>query len=131
MLARVRGLAWIAVLFSAAPVFGQSTAVAPPAHANFVTPPRDPEPPERLPDLFSSANLIDDALPRTMLRLRGNLASGFRRPTMAEIFQPKGGLPFSPGPPRPETNIDYQELETHLEYAVDTWFSVFLETPVR
>ncbi|MFO0967585.1 MAG: transporter [Gemmataceae bacterium] len=141
MPARVRALPWIAgfvLLGAVAPASAQSSVGGPaqasfagPARANFVSPPRDPEPPEALPDLFSSVNLIDDALPRTMLRLRGNLASGFRRPTMGELFQPKGGLPFSPGPPRPETNIDYQEMETHLEYAVDTWFSVFLETPVR
>lgn len=134
MLAQVRRLVWLAALVALLAMTGAVQAqgrTMKPARANLVNPPREEEPAEITPDVFSSVSFIDSALPRNMLRLRFDWAEGFRRPTMAEYFQPKGGLPFTPGPPRPETGLDYQDWTTYLEFAPDKWFSVFAETPVR
>ena len=41
------------------------------------------------------------------------------------------GTNFAPGPPLPETGVDYQEFIPYLERAFSTNFSMFVETPVR
>jgi hypothetical protein len=132
MLSQVRRLIGLAAGFCVltGTVAAQQTYRTP-ARTSFVNPPREPEAPEALPEVYSSVSLIDSAMPRTTLRLRADFVSGIRRPTMAEYFQPQGGLPFTPGPPRPETNLNYQEYAAYVEYAVDTWFSLFLEQPLR
>lgn len=133
MLSQVRRLVWFAVLAAAlseSGVSAQSTPLAP-ARTNFLTPPREEEPEEKLPDVFSTVAFIDSALPRNMVRTRFDWAKRFRRPTLAEHFQPKGGLPFSPGPRLPETNVDYMDLATHVEWSPDTWLSIFFESPIR
>lgn len=133
MLSQVRRLVWLAGLTAsvmAADARAQGRTMTP-ARTLFVTPQKEEAPAEIVPDVFANVALMDAALPRTQLRVRTDVAQGFRRPTMAEYFQPKGGLPFSPGPPLPETNVDYQEILASVEYALDKWFSVFLESPLR
>lgn len=135
MLTQVRRFCWLAallvVLAGTGPVRGQSRAPLSPARAMYVNPPREEEPEEKLPEVYSIVGFLDSALPRNTVRMRFDWAKNFRRPTLAEYFQPKGGLPFSPGPPRPETSLDYMDWTTYVEYAPDLWFSVFLETPLR
>src|SRR5688572_23612785 len=100
MPSQVRFLIWFAVLAlllgERSALFAQGRTLAP-ARANFINPPRDAEPEEGLPDVFSCVSFIDSALPRNMLRLRFDRVERFKRPTLAEYFQPKGGVPFSPG----------------------------------
>lgn len=135
MLSQVRGLVWIAavgaLLGQVRPISAQGRTALAPARTNFINPARDETPVEKLPDLFSCVSFIDSALPRNTVRLRFDNVQRFKRPTLAEYLQPKGGLPGTPGPPLPETNVDYMDLSTYLEYAPDTWFSVFVETPFR
>src|SRR5262249_52987145 len=54
----------------------------------------------------------------------------------AEFFYAKCGCfrpvdPRSPGPPLPETNVDYQDIRSYLEVAFANRLSVFAEVPVR
>lgn len=73
---------------------------------------------------------IDSAFPLSQFRFRFDAAWGNNRPTRGEFFYPRGGA-AGPGLPRPEPNVDFQELSTYLEYAPGPCFSVFLETPYR
>jgi hypothetical protein len=84
-----------------------------------------------LVDADSSVGYIDSALPRNTLRLRYDAAWDNNRPTRAEFFYAKGGVPFSPGPPLPETRVDYQEFTSYLEWALNPCFSVFAEGGFR
>jgi hypothetical protein len=80
----------------------------------------------------SDVAIIDSAQPRNMLRLRLDLGYDNIRPTRAEYFLAKGGLPFTPGLPLPETKIQsYQDASAYAEFAPVSFFSVFLETPMR
>jgi len=83
---------------------------------------------------------IDGAIPINMFRLRFDAAYGDNRPDRAEFFYAKcgcfrgvpvsqGGDPKAPGPPLPETNIDYQEVMAYLEVAFNKRFSAFVEVP--
>ncbi|HEX5272087.1 MAG TPA: transporter [Gemmataceae bacterium] len=85
---------------------------------------------------------VDDAVPFTHVRLRFDAAYDDNRPDRAEFFYGKCGCftngnagalfdPHAPGPLRPETSVDYQEVSTYFEYAVGTRFSAFVEVPVR
>lgn len=93
-----------------------------------VQPPPAPDP---VPDNESSVAFLDSALPRNTIRTRFDATFYNRTPTMAEFYQPKGGLPFTPGPPIPERNIHMMELNTYAEYAFQPWLSIFFETPIR
>ncbi|MBI3411668.1 MAG: transporter [Planctomycetes bacterium] len=132
--------AGLAVLLLAGPflvypnaVFGQASALSAPRISNVPTtgiPQTQPPPqPDPTPINESSTSFLDSALPRNTVRLRFDIADYNRTPTLAEFFQPKGGIPGSPGPPIPERNIHYQELTTYAEYAPQPWFSIFFETP--
>jgi hypothetical protein len=80
----------------------------------------------------SDVAIIDSSLPRNTLRLRLDLGYDLPVPTRAEYFMAKGGVPFSPGLPLPETKIQsYQEASAYVEFAPVSFFSVFLETPMR
>ena len=83
-----------------------------------------------LQDNDTFVSFIDSALPKSQVRLMFDDASRDRRPTRAEFFQPKGGLPGSPGPPLPETNVNYQQLMTHGEVVIIPSLSTFMETPL-
>jgi hypothetical protein len=91
-----------------------------------------PPPADNSPVGDSFVSIIDSAVPINTLRLRFDAAYHIPRPTRAEFFQAKGGVPFSPGMPLPEPNINsYQELNTYLEFAPLPFLSLFLESPVR
>ncbi len=75
---------------------------------------------------------LDSSIPRNTFRLRLDLGYDDVRPTRAEYLMARGGLPFSPGLPLPEPRINsYQEASAYVEYAPVSFFSAFLETPVR
>ena len=75
---------------------------------------------------------IDLAVPQTMFRLRYDSAYRNNRPDRAEFFYPKCGcFPGAPGPPKPETSVDFQEIWSYLEVALGKRFSVFADVPVR
>jgi hypothetical protein len=82
---------------------------------------------------------IDNAVPVTMFRLRYDAAYFNNRPDRAEFFYAKCGCfrMLNPpqldanGPPLVETSVDYQDVESYLEYALDLRWSVFTSIPVR
>jgi hypothetical protein len=82
---------------------------------------------------------IDNAVPVTMFRLRGDFAYRNNRPDRAEFFYAKCGCfrDLTPpqldahGPPLPETSVDYQEVAPYFEYAFAPRMSAFLTVPVR
>ena len=89
----------------------------------------------------SNVGYIDSAVPRTQLRVRFDAAYDDNRPDRAEFIYPKCGcfatLPpgsplrdvRAPGPPLPETRIDWQQINSYLEYAPTKCFSAFVEVP--
>jgi hypothetical protein len=91
----------------------------------------------------TAVGYLDSAIPMNMLRIRYDAAYDNNRPDRAEFFYPKCGCfatlpptnpnydPRAPGPPKAETNVDYQELTSYLEYAPVERFSAFIEVPVR
>jgi len=78
----------------------------------------------------SAVGYIDKAIPTSLVRLRFDAAYRNNRPTRAEYFYPRGGR-FGPGLPVFEPLIDYQELATYVEYAVQPELSIFLNVPIR
>lgn len=83
---------------------------------------------------------IDNAIPKTMFRLRFDAAYDDNRPDRAEFFYAKCGCFIgtpgffgrAPGPPAPnETSVDYQDISSYLEVALNNRFSGFVEVPVR
>ncbi|MBY0521911.1 MAG: transporter [Gemmataceae bacterium] len=87
----------------------------------------------------SNVGYIDNAVPMTQFRIRGDAAYGNNRPDRAEFFYPKCGCfaiagldPRAPGPPLPERKVDYQEITAYLELALPGQrFSGFAEVPFR
>jgi hypothetical protein len=77
----------------------------------------------------TNVSFIDSAVPFSNLRLRFDSGYDNIRPTRAEYLFPKGGLPFSPGPPLPETRVDAMQLSAHAEIALGNTFSLFVQTP--
>ncbi len=92
---------------------------------------------------FAGGGYIDSAIPVSQFRLRYDSAYNDNRPDRAEFFYPKCGCfatlpatdpnrdPNAKGPPLPEKSVDYQELRSYLEIALDKRFSAFVEVPVR
>jgi hypothetical protein len=88
---------------------------------------------------MDAAGYIDDAIPRSMIRLRFDAAYDDNRPDRAEFFYAKCGCfraasnftQRAPGPPLPETSVDYQEISTYIEYAASDRVSGFINLPVR
>jgi hypothetical protein len=80
----------------------------------------------------SDAGYIDNAVVRSRFRLRFDAAWDNPFPDRAEFFYPTCGcFPGAPGPPLPESSVDYQELEADLELALNRRMSAFVEIPVR
>ncbi|MCC6417119.1 MAG: hypothetical protein IT429_02600 [Gemmataceae bacterium] len=89
----------------------------------------------------SSIAYLDSAIPATQFRIRYDAGYGMNSPDRAEYFYAKCGCfrtapapftdPNAPGPPLPETNIDYQDIRGYLEYAVSERFSGFIDVPIR
>ncbi len=100
-----------------------------------ITNPNQSEPPPStdIPSVGQTGvSNLDSSVPQNTLRFRFDAGYNMPRPTRAEYFMAKGGLPFSPGLPLPEKRINsYQELTTYGEFAPVSFFSTFLETPVR
>jgi len=76
---------------------------------------------------------LDNALPITQFRLRFDAAYGDNRPDRGEFFYAKCGCfgGNAPGPPLPEKSVDYQDISTYFELAINNRFSGFVELPVR
>ena len=85
--------------------------------------------------LILDGGYIESAVPRSMARLRFDAGYNNNRPDRGEFFYAKCGCfrpqPGSNGPPRPERNVDYQELTTSVEVGVTQRFSAFFNIPVR
>jgi hypothetical protein len=85
---------------------------------------------------LSNVGYIDSAIPRSQIRFRFDAYYDNIRPDRAEFFYPKCGCFLAPGvrapgPPKPETRVDYQEATSYIEYAVSNRFSGFFEVPER
>jgi hypothetical protein len=92
---------------------------------------------------MAAPGYVDFAVPISQFRLRFDAAYDNNRPDRAEFFYAKCGCfatlppgnplrdPRAPGPPLPETKVDYQEIRPYLEYAFNNRFSAFFEAPVR
>lgn len=95
---------------------------------------------------ISPGGYIDDAIPRTSLRIRYDSAYDNNRPDRAEYFYAKCGcfrrLGIDPGAAGPvpngpnggrllETGVDYQDVRLQMEYALRSNASVFVELPFR
>jgi len=90
---------------------------------------------------------LDNAIPRTMFRLRYDAGFDMNRPDRAEYFYAEwrelsfhphgiqnGGVYFdarAKGPEQLPTSIDYQEASGYLEYAPTNRFSAFVDAPYR
>jgi hypothetical protein len=81
---------------------------------------------DNLSVLESNVAFIDSALPRNTLRLRLDLGYDMPRPTRAEYFMAASGLPLA----EPKIN-SYQDASAYVEFAPLSFFSMFLETPMR
>jgi hypothetical protein len=90
---------------------------------------------------FSGVGYVDSAIPVTQFRLRFDSAYDDNRPDRADFFYPKcgcfrnagpGGDLSAPGPgTAPARRVDYQELSSYLEVAVNPRLSGFAEVPFR
>src|SRR5881397_290074 len=78
----------------------------------------------------SNVGYIDPATVATMFRLRFDAAYDNNRPSRAEFFYAQSGFPRNPGPPLPETRVDYQEASGYLEALLAPRLSAFIEAPV-
>ncbi len=86
----------------------------------------------------AAVGYIDYAVPRTTVRLRFDASYGNNVPDRAEFFYAKCGCfrvlgadPNAAGPPKLETNVDYQDLWLYLEGALSERFSVFVDLGTR
>ncbi len=79
----------------------------------------------------TAVSFIESAIPFTHVRTRIDAAWNYRRPTRAEYFWAKSGVVPSSGPPLPETNLDYHEFSTYVEYAFGKQFSIFMDQRFR
>ena len=137
---------------------GVTTPAWPPSTAPSTMPPTAPSdavaPPSVAPEssalalsgssvAMAAPGYVDFAVPITQFRLRFDAAYGNNRPDRAEFFYSKCGCfatlpgnnpqfdPKAAGPPKLETNVDYQELRPYVEVAFSNRFSVFVDAPVR
>jgi len=78
----------------------------------------------------SSVGYIDPAVLADVVRLRYDTTYTNRQPARAELFYPQAG-PGAPGPPRPETSVDYQEFSLYCEAMCSEQFSGFINVPIR
>ena len=89
---------------------------------------------------LGSPGYVDSAIIRSQIRTRFDAAYGDNVPDRAEFFYAKCGAAGkkagsgslrAPGPPKCETNIDYQDISGYIEYAFAPRFSAFFEAPYR
>jgi hypothetical protein len=76
----------------------------------------------------SNVGYIDPARLFNAVRFRFDSSYDNNRPSRAEFFYPRAG---SPGPPLPETSVDYQDLSAYTEMILAPRLSAFAEVPVR
>jgi hypothetical protein len=87
----------------------------------------------------SDVGYIDSAIPMTVFRLRVDSAVDDNRPDRAEFFYAKCGCfrvagidPNAKGPGTgPEFKVDFVDVNSYFEVAVNERFSAFIELPVR
>ena len=80
---------------------------------------------ESFAGVSSAVGYIDPALPISQIRMRVDSGYDNDRPSRAEFFYMKGGVP------NPEKRVDFQDVRTYVEYAPTSRFSGFVEVPVR
>jgi hypothetical protein len=74
----------------------------------------------------SAVSFLDSALPRSTLRLRLDLGYDMPQPIRDEYFISRNGLPML------ETKVQsYQDVASYVELAPASFFSLFVETPIR
>jgi hypothetical protein len=78
----------------------------------------------------SNVGYIDPAIPGDVIRFRYDAAYDNRQPSRAEFFWPQSG-PTGPGPPQPESSVDYQDFSLYGETLLLPRWSAFLDVPVR
>jgi hypothetical protein len=78
----------------------------------------------------SSVGYIDPAFVGNLVRERVDAADNFRQPSRAEFFYAQA-RPGGPGLPMPEARVNYQEIQSYVEFAPAPGFSTFVEVPVR
>jgi hypothetical protein len=86
------------------------------------------------PDIIVPAHetyvsFIDSSVPITQVRLLFDANYDDRRPTRAEYYFPKSGIPGSPGWLLPERQVSWQQLTGYFEFAYQNVFSGFIEVP--
>jgi hypothetical protein len=96
--------------------------------------------------LASSVGYIDPAIPRTQIRLRYDDVFHDPRPDRAEFLYAKYGFyatpasltiagvppdPNAKGPLGPSRGVNFQDVDTYLEAALDRKLSIFVGFPVR
>jgi hypothetical protein len=138
---RQRVAKWALVFFTLTPLLAAppsaaraQTGAIPNFGSPILSPDRGDPPPteDSAPVGHSSVSILDSSVPQNTLRLRFDSEYNMARPTRAEYFMAKGGLPYSPGLPLPEARINsFQEMTTYAEFAPVSFFSTFLETPFR
>lgn len=76
---------------------------------------------------------IDYAVVGNFIRFRGDAAYNNPVPDRAEFFYGQCGCfgGDAPGPPLPETGVDYQEISGYLELLLTDRLSGFVEAPIR
>jgi hypothetical protein len=96
---------------------------------------------------LSPGGYLDDAIPKTMFRLRYDNGFNLNRPDRAQFFYAtwkelsfhphgttSGGVFFDPNARGPDVlprRVDYQEIYPYFEYALSKQFSIFTEVPTR
>ena len=81
---------------------------------------------------FAYGGYIDSAIIRSQIRLRYDSAYDNNRPDRAEFFYAKCGCnPGGRGPRELESRVDYQDINTYIEFAASNRLSGFIEVPVR
>jgi hypothetical protein len=90
---------------------------------------------------LGNGGYLDNAVPRSQFRLRYDSAYSNNRPDRAEFFYAKCGCfrtgafplndPNAAGPPLSETEVDFQEIHSYLEVAINHRLSAFVELPIR
>jgi Putative MetA-pathway of phenol degradation len=79
----------------------------------------------------SMVGYIDDAIIRSQIRIRFDAGFHDNAPDRAEFFYAQCSCISGPGPNPVVTDLNFQQLYLHAEYAPRNRFSFFTEVPVR
>lgn len=82
-------------------------------------------------DTQTFVSFIDNAVPRTQVRLRFDAGYDLRRNDRSSYLFPQSGFPGAMGFQKPEPRVHAQEFNTYIEYAAGSAISLFVETPMR